>query len=167
MAQDKGPPPPVDRALIALGSASGVTTLLMILIVVPDVFARKFFSVTIPAASEINIQLLVLLIFLGLAGAEARNAHFTVTSVTDRLGPRWRRAMAAITTALSLAFASIMAWASGVKAVSATLQDERTIGVYSLPVWPIRIIVALGFALLALQLLMTLRRICTSSMRST
>src|SRR5690606_5466033 len=114
VAQDSGPPPLVDRALIALGSASGIATLLMILIVVPDVFARKFFSVTLPAASEINVQLLVLLVFLGLAGADARNAHFAVMSLTDRLGSRPRRAMTAITTALSLAFASIMAWASGV-----------------------------------------------------
>ncbi|MEQ8346968.1 MAG: TRAP transporter small permease [Sneathiellaceae bacterium] len=150
----------VDRALVLLGSASGVATLLMILIVVPDVLARKFLAETIPAASEVNIHLLVLLIFLGLAGAQAQQAHFTMTALVDRLPAPPRRLLGIATGLASFAFAGFMTWMTAGKAWGAFLRDEVTIGTIALSVWPFRMIVALGFGLLALQLFLQVLRLC-------
>ncbi|MFC3229899.1 TRAP transporter small permease [Marinibaculum pumilum] len=144
----------VERGLVALGAVSGCATLLMVLLIVPDVFLRKLLSTTVPAAAELSTQLLVLLVFLGLAGAQTRGDHFTMTAAVERMPRAARRACRLVATLASLGFAAIMAWVTAMKAWTAVLREETTIGVVSLPVWPVRIAIALGFALLALQLLL-------------
>jgi len=149
----------LDRASVALGALSGVLILAMILLVSIDVAIRKLFAVTVPGASEINVLLLVALVYLGLAGAQARAAHFSVTLVRDRLPGGWRRAVEMATTMLSLCFTSVLTGFTYLKAMQSFASGEASFGVVAFPIWPSRFAVAFGFGLLSLQLALQLLRL--------
>lgn len=141
------------RFNIGLGSASGLSTLLMMLIIVPDVVGRKFFNVTVPAAAEIGVFLLLGKIFLGLPGAQASEANFHVAVITERLSERWRLRLRLVATVLAFGVFALLSVLSIGEAFNSWQRNEVTYGVHTFPVWPGRILVAVGLSLLTLQLL--------------
>src|SRR3546814_14470926 len=76
----------VSRFNTGLGSASGLATMLMMMIIVPDVILRATISFTIPLATEIGVLLLICKIFLGMPGAQASRANFHVSVLSELLG---------------------------------------------------------------------------------
>ena len=148
----------VERFHVALGSLSGVVTLVMILSVVPAALGRALFNAPIPGSAELNVALLVALIYLGLAGAQARRAHFRVTFLLDRLPPAFRRAVDALTTAAALAVFSLAAFLTMDRAVDPLGGGEVRFVLIEFPIWPPRLVVAVGLAFFALQLLVDLVR---------
>jgi TRAP-type C4-dicarboxylate transport system permease small subunit len=138
---------------IGLGSASGIATALILFVIIPDVVGRALFSYTIPAAAEIGVLLLLCKIFLGLPGAQASNAFFNADAVVNLLSPRWRRWVQVATTLVAFVVVTIIASITAQEALQSTLAGEVSYGVHSVPIWPGRIVVALGLSLLALQLL--------------
>lgn len=148
----------IERCHVALGSLSGIATLLMIALVVPDIILRKYFSQTIDGASEANVLLLVMMVYIGLAGAQARGAHFRVTLVTDRLPPGAQRFLAALMALLSIAGIGLLAVMTTENAIGSVQRGEASFGVISFPIWPGRVMVALGLWLLVLQFFLDLLR---------
>ncbi len=148
----------ISRAHVLLGASSGVATLVMILLIVPDVLLRKFAGVTIPGASEGSVLLLVVLAYLGMAGAQANQAHFSADFLVHRLRPAWRRRLQVAALILSLVFVLAVAWLTTASAWESTVRGESSFGIVRFPIWPSRIAVALGFALLALQIVVDIVR---------
>lgn len=148
----------ISRANAVLGALSGIATLVMIALIVPDVLLRKLAGVTIPGASEGSVLLLVLLAYLGMAGAQAKQAHFSADFMVQRLGPAWRRRLQILVLVLSLAFVLAVAWLTATSAWQSTARGEASFGIVQFPIWPSRIAVAIGFALLALQLVVDIIR---------
>jgi TRAP-type C4-dicarboxylate transport system permease small subunit len=143
---------------VRLGSASGISTMLLMLIIVPDVVLRKFFSVTIPLAAEIAVLLLMGKIFLGLAGAQASGANFHVSFFTERLTPVWQRRLQLAHSLFATLVIGLLAWLTTLEAIKSTAHGEMSFGVDPFPIWPGRIVLAVGLCLLAVQLLLdTLR----------
>lgn len=148
----------ITRFNISLGSASGISTMLMMLIIVPDVLMRKFLGVTIPAAAEISVLLLIGKIFLGLPGAQASDANFHVSLFTQSMSSANRRRVKLVTLFISVFIIALLSWLSIKEAIHATLRNEVSFGVVAFPVWPGKIVIAAGFTLLGLQLLVDLVR---------
>ncbi|MEM8852469.1 MAG: TRAP transporter small permease [Pseudomonadota bacterium] len=157
----------VERFHVALGSLSGIATIVMIALVVPDVILRKFFATTIPGASETNILLLVLMIYLGLAGAQARGAHFRVTILTDRLPDGARRALEVVMLSAAVAGLSLLAVLTTQSAMTSISRGETSFGVIAFPLWPGRVAVAVGLWLLCLQLVLDVIRALVGAPRRT
>ncbi|MFC3678435.1 TRAP transporter small permease subunit [Ferrovibrio xuzhouensis] len=151
----------VSRFNTGLGSASGLATMLMMMIIVPDVILRATISFTIPLATEIGVLLLICKIFLGMPGAQASRANFHVSVLTELLGERWRKALRLITTLISIGIIGLLAWLTTQEAVYATGIGETSYGIYPFPIWPERIIVAIGFVLLTIQLIADVIRTMT------
>jgi TRAP-type C4-dicarboxylate transport system permease small subunit len=149
----------LSRLNVALGSASGLSTMFLILIIVPDVIARSFFGFTIPFASEIAVLLLSCKIFLGLPGAQASRANYHVSFLTSHLPTGVSHAVRLISLALSLLLVSLLAWYVGQEAVRSVQNGEAIfVGANQFIVWPQRIVIAVGLALLTLQLIADLIR---------
>jgi TRAP-type C4-dicarboxylate transport system permease small subunit len=144
---------------VKLGSASGMSTMLLMLIIVPDILLRKFFSVTIPLVAEIAVLLLIGKIFLGLPGAQASGANFHVSFFTERLAPVWQRRIRLAHTAFATLMVGMLAWLTALEAISSTQQGEITFGVDPFPVWPGRIVLAIGLCLLTGQLFLDTLRV--------
>lgn len=116
-------------------------------------------SYTIPGAVELNTLLLVTLIYLGLAAAEAKRAHFRVTLLTNVLSAGSRRVAEIISTLVSAGYVGFLAWLTTLASIKSFASGESTFGVVSFPVWPSRIAVAMGLSLLTVQLVVELLRL--------
>jgi TRAP-type C4-dicarboxylate transport system permease small subunit len=66
----------------------------------------------IPASwsEELGQYAFIFLVFIGAAAATADNAHISITSFVDRLGPRGRRACHLLQHALPIPFLVTFAW---------------------------------------------------------
>ncbi|MEX2519604.1 MAG: TRAP transporter small permease [Paracoccaceae bacterium] len=146
----------MSRFSIAVGSLSGAATGLMMMVIVTDVIGRAFFASPLPLATEISVMLLIVKIFLGMAGAQATDSNFQVTVAIDMLSPRWRRRQRILSLVVALAGVSVIAWFSIDYAISSTLEGEMSFGVHAWPIWPERIILAAGLGLLVVQILFDL-----------
>lgn len=138
---------------VGLGSASGIATAMLLFVIIPDVVGRSLFSYTIPAAAEIGVLLLLCKIFLGLPGAQASDAFFNAGAFVALLPERGQRMVKIATTLIALSVVALLAVLTTHEAIQSTISGETSYGVHAVPVWPGRIVVALGLSLLALQLL--------------
>lgn len=139
-----------------LATWAGLLTALITLIVCADVAARGLFNRSLQGASEFAVLLLVALVFLGFAGAEAKGENFSVTILVHTLKPRTQRMLKIATTLISLATVGLLAWMSWSRAIAATRAGEESYGTIAFPVWPSRLLIAFGLTMLALQLVAAL-----------
>lgn len=146
----------IERLTLRLGILSGFATLAMMIVIILDVAGRGLFNAPISGGNELSELLLVALIFLGLAAAQQRRQHYTVDILNHIAGPVGRRVMEVIGLLTSLAVVALLAWLSAKHAWAATLQGESSYGTISFPIWPARILIAFGFALLAIQFVIDL-----------
>lgn len=149
------------RFSIALGSLSGMSTMLLVLIIVPDVIGRKFFNAPIPGAQEMSVLLLVCKIFLGMPGAQASGSNFSVSLIHGVMSPWQRRIADAATTLVAAVVFGLMARMSVISAIRSTQRGEISYGVIAFPIWPGRIVLAVGLILLTVQLVMDFLRLAS------
>lgn len=155
-----------DRFTIGLGSISAVATLCIVALISVDIVARNLFSTSIHGAAEVNILLLVMLVYLGLAGAQAKGEHFSVTFLAHLMPPRPRWWMELLALCLLFAIVGYLAYLTYGSTRTSVLRGEASWGIVTVPIWPARIAVTFGLSLLALQILMDLlRHICGADRR--
>jgi TRAP-type C4-dicarboxylate transport system permease small subunit len=143
----------ITRVNRGLASVAGVLTAVITLIICADVAVRALAGRSIDGASEVALLLLVALVFLGIAGAEGKGENFSVTLVIRKLPVGAQRWLYVLVTLVSFAGAALLAWFSWTTGVAAMATDERSYGVISFPVWPSRLLIALGLTMFAVQLL--------------
>ncbi|MCB1340975.1 MAG: TRAP transporter small permease [Pseudooceanicola sp.] len=142
----------ISRFSVAVGSLSGLATGIMMAVILVDVIGRAFFAAPLPLATEISVMLLIVKVFLGMAGAQATDSNFQVTVAIDHLSPRWRHVQRLVTLAIALVGIAAITWFAVKYAIRSTGQGETSFGVHPWPIWPERIILAAGLCLLVLQL---------------
>eukprot|EP01022_Parablepharisma_sp_SALTPOND_P020922 TRINITY_DN39346_c0_g1_i1.p2 TRINITY_DN39346_c0_g1~~TRINITY_DN39346_c0_g1_i1.p2 ORF type:complete len:184 (-),score=43.07 TRINITY_DN39346_c0_g1_i1:84-635(-) len=143
----------LSRFSIAIGSLSGLATGAMMIVIVTDVIGRAFFAAPLPLATEISVMLLIVKVFLGMAGAQATDSNFQVTVLTDLLSPRCKRVQRVVSLFVALIGIGLIAWLATQYAIASTEQGEQSFGVHPWPLWPERIVLAAGLCLLTLQIL--------------
>lgn len=146
----------IRRVSLQFSALSGFLTAFIILIVCLDVLSRALLGASINGGTELCILLLVGLVFLGLAGAEAKGENFSVTLLQGLVGERGWRILNVITRILSFGLVVFLAYFAVRAAVRSTIAGEASYGVIAFPVWPSRILVAVGLCFFALQILANL-----------
>lgn len=141
----------MDWFTLRLASVSALATLAIVILIVADLVARNFLSFTIPGAAEISISLLVLMVYCGLAGAQAAKGHFNVAILQTAASPRVRRVLQGLSLLLLALIAGFLAYLTWDSAMASFARREASWGVVSVPIWPARIAVTVGFGLLSLQ----------------
>lgn len=150
-----------ESANLRLGIFAGLLTIGLIAAVVPDVIMRSFFSQSLYGMSELSVLVLVLMVFLALPAGQVKKEHYRVVIIDQWLSEAGLRAMAIFRYAVCLLATGAFAWYSALSAYESTIRMEATYAVVAFPVWPARIIIALGFSLLALQYLIDLIKALT------
>ncbi|MAY87869.1 MAG: hypothetical protein CML02_14265 [Pseudooceanicola sp.] len=143
----------MSRFSVAIGSLSGLATGAMMGVILTDVIGRAFFAAPLPLATETSVMLLIVKVFLGMAGAQATDSNFQVTVLTDLLSPRWKYLQRIVSLSVALLGIGMIAWLASSYAIEATEMGETSFGVHPWPIWPERIILAAGLCLLTLQIL--------------
>jgi TRAP-type C4-dicarboxylate transport system permease small subunit len=139
------------RLTIQLGTLSGFATLAMMVVVVLDVGGRTFFNTPIAGGNESCELLLVGMIFFGLAAAQKQRQHFAIEIATQHLPAAAQRWVKLFGWLVSFAIVGLLAWVSAKQSWTSMLRGEASYGTISFPIWPARMVIAVGLGLLALQ----------------
>lgn len=143
----------IERIATVLALASGLAIILLMVFTTLDVTLRKAAGSGIPGTIEITEIVLVGVVFLAIMAAELGDVHVRTPILVERL--RGRKATIARLIGLIIAFSysAFAAWLTLGQAISSTQRGEFRFGVAFVPVWPAKLLIPLGFAGLALALL--------------
>jgi|TARA_B110000503_G_scaffold143755_1_gene248057 TRAP-type transport system small permease protein len=137
---------------VAVGS---IGLLIAMFLGVGDVIGT-FFNRPLNGALEITESTMVLIVFGGLAYAQIRRGHIRVELFYMRAGPRLRSCMDIVASISGVIFFSLVGW----QAINETFFSwdfgESTNGLFRLPLYPARAILAFGVILMVVQLVLDL-----------
>lgn len=126
--------------------------IIMTIIEVLNAVGRKLFM-PFPCCLEAVESLLVISVYLGVSIVALEGGHVNVPLLTQKF-PMWVQyfldALANLLGTLTFGFLGVGAWKEALKSLSIL---EMRIGVYRFPLWPFRLIFAVGLTLLTLQLI--------------
>jgi TRAP-type C4-dicarboxylate transport system permease small subunit len=140
--------------LCAMAGAAGVVALM--LATVADVARRTLLGRPIAGVVEVSEVLLVAVVFLGAAYAQARREHVATTLLTARLGRRASAAVRSCSLALMAVLLVAMVWATGGRAADSVAVGEMRFGLVPVPMWPARVAITFGLLLLLAEVLLAL-----------
>lgn len=135
-----------------ISALGGFGIFVIMCVTVIDVTCRALFAKPVPGAVAFDIAILVSLVFLGLPSAQAMNSHFKVDIFTGLLPEKTRRPLDLFNLVSALIVLGVMDYFLVSYAIEMTKIGEVRWGVYALPVWPVRLVMACGVFLLLIQL---------------
>lgn len=141
-----------------LGVVANLALLLIMFGVSADAILRYALNRPLTGTLEGVELLLVIAVFLSLARTQAERGHIAVDIISARLAGRPRAALEALTALLGVVLFGAVTWATGGMALRSWQMGEYSAGLIAFPIYPSRILVALGSLLLSLQLLLELTR---------
>ena len=151
---------PLPRWIAVTRSAGRATAILgtivsggLMLGICADVFRREFTGRSIPGMIELIETFMVIVVFLGLAHAEAVGTHVRMSLVTNALPSRVRRVVKSFGMLVCAVGAGWFAWSTALRALESIESAEVKPGLLRFPVWPARIVIAVGFTVLIVEYL--------------
>lgn len=136
-----------------LAIIAALCVLAMMGITVADVASRTATGRSVPGAQEVSEQLVVALVFLGMAYAYYRHEHVAVSICVRALPVRPRAVFRLLGRAIMLGLVIWMIWATGESAWRSFMRGEFRFGLLQVPVWPARAAIPIGLTAFALQAL--------------
>lgn len=152
----------LSRVLYAGAVIAGLTTLAMGVHIVADVGFRNLGGAPLPGTLEITQNWsMVVIVMLAMGYAEEIGEHINATILTQYLDPVSRWWSDLVVRGLMLLLVSVLTYYSVLAAVFAVRVQQIALGAITIPIWPVKIVLALGFALFALQLAMSIIHLVT------
>lgn len=151
------PPSRLDRILSIeringwMAAISSATLLAMTLIVGYEVASRYLFNKPTIWAWDINVQLMLLLLMLGMAEAYRRDVHVRVDVLTAALSPRAKAVIEIIFAPVLFFIAIVLVWTGWVYFLQSYERLQTASTIFAPPLYPIKFTLPLGGALLLLQ----------------
>ena len=140
-------------ALSLIGSITGATFIaLMTLLITVDVLGRALGQPTY-VATEMSGYMLVGITFLGLAYTQRKGGHIKITMVTNLLPNRLQKQLEIATLLVSIIFIGWCAWATVTPVIESYIYNRTSLTVIHTPLWIVQLVIPVGFAMLALELL--------------
>jgi TRAP-type C4-dicarboxylate transport system permease small subunit len=135
--------------LLLLGTVGMIAAML---VGVADVVGTEFLGRPVLGTLEFTESSMVLVVFGALAYAQERRAHIRVELLYSFVGPRGKSLMETVTHIVAFVFFALMAWQGYVELLYSLEIKESTMGSVRFPLYPARVILLLGVALLLLRL---------------
>lgn len=123
----------------------------MTLIVGFEVFSRYLFNRPTIWAWDINVQLMMLLLMLGMAEVYRRDQNVRVDVLTARLSTRARVALDVLYAPVFFMIALVIVWAGWKYFYQAWSRGQTAPTIFGPLLWPIKFTLPVGGALLLLQ----------------
>ncbi len=121
-----------------------------------DVVGVQAFGQPVNGALEITENTMVVIVFGALAYSQIRRSHIRVELLYARVGARAQAAMDVFAGLMAMVFFGLLLWQGVNEALFSISIDESTFGLFRIPLWPARIMLAAGVTLMLLQLLVDL-----------
>jgi len=141
----------VDRVNEWTGRVVSLAFVPLAAVVMTEVVLRYFFNSPTIWAWDILIMLTVLLVILGVGTTLLYRGHVIVDVVAGRFTPRVRAIVDMITSSLFFFGIGALLWYAIREARRSVLMEELLTGIWMPPLYPLRIVVAIGLFLLLIQ----------------
>ena len=145
----------IARMLAALEYIGMAFVILMMTLTVVHAVGRYGFDQPITGLIEMSCFMLVIIIFLTIPHTQVMKGHICITLVVDRFPQRTQAIIDSITYTLSLALSIVALWQSVVRGIYLSGSGYVT-AMLGIPHFPFVFIVALGWGLIALAILLQL-----------
>lgn len=137
------------------GHLAGLALLLMMLAGAADVIMTNLNliglpSKPVPATTEFIATMMVVTVFFGISLAQQRRAHIQL-DMSRLVSPRLYQPLETLHHLCHAVFYGLLAVFGGMAAIHAFSVGEFSAGAYDFPVWPARVVLAAGSALMTLQ----------------
>ncbi|WP_170990231.1 TRAP transporter small permease [Aquamicrobium sp. LC103] len=144
----------VEEFLLVL---AGIVTLVIMAVVGADVFMRYFMHRPFSWSYDfIGIYMVPLAFFLALSATFSRNTHISVDILYLRMNRLWQRAVRLAVAVATLPMAAWIVWLSAMDAEARWAKNEVISGAVRWPTWLPAAIVAAGFLVLTIRLVLDL-----------
>ncbi|MGI9424609.1 MAG: TRAP transporter small permease subunit [Hyphomicrobiaceae bacterium] len=143
----------LERLALVTLLVGGFGLIMSMFLGVGDVVGTQVLLTPLPGARELTESTMVLIVFGALTYAQIQRSHIRVELLHSRMGPRTQAAMDVAADLAALLFFSLLLWQAIHEALLSIQLGEATVGLIRFPLYPARIILAAGTALLILRLL--------------
>lgn len=141
----------IDKITTWSGKIVSWAVLLITIFIVIDVFLRYIFRSPTVWVWDFSVQLQALIVAIGGSYALLNNGHVNVDLIVNGL-PKKRRAVLEIVTTLFILFSvAVLLWAVTTGAWDSLMNKEAYDSILRPPLYPLKIVIALGVALLLLE----------------
>lgn len=140
------------RLSLLCSEVSGWLIVPMMISIFLDAILRGVFNIALMGIVESNSLLLVAIVYMGLAGAQSSGAHFRVTLVSEQVPAIIKRVFIWVGFSVVLIVTVLLAWFTLEAAWFSFERAEISYGLVDFPIWPGRFLIAFGFLLLVLQM---------------
>jgi len=141
----------IDGLSIAVGKAGSWLILAVVLIIIYEIVMRYILHIPTLWASESMVFGCGISYVLGAAWALQDNRHVKIDLVYGMLSPRSRAIIDSITYIFFVLYLGVFIWAAGKYTWQSIMVRETTSSAWDPPVYPIKIALVIGTALLLLQ----------------
>ena len=150
----------LDAVVTGAGWIAGIATILMMFHVTIDVAGRQFFGHPLTGTVEIvSAYNMIALAFLPLALIARERGHIIVELFTGWMKMRPRTLLDAFVAIITLVYTSVFTWKAIEVAIDKTeIREAKEAGIGFVEIWPARWIVAIGFGLMAIYVLVLMLR---------
>lgn len=130
---------------------SGIALLLMMAMGALDVFLGKVFNMPIPGTFEATEAFMVMSAFMAIAYNQQVRGHIKVELFTSRLSRKLQTKFEAFNYCLSAIFFFLLAWQGWKFGLESLQIREYESGLIAFPVYPAKLLLALGVSMMTLQ----------------
>jgi TRAP-type C4-dicarboxylate transport system permease small subunit len=134
-----------------VAAISGIVVIIMMLYTTVDVAGRYLANHPMPAAYEMTIIFLIYITYFGVTLVQARGGHMRLGFLFEKAGPRGKSLIDLFSVLFGLFIVGIIAWQGWLYAIESWQIEEVTMGVYTVPVFPGRIALAIGATIFIIQ----------------
>ena len=134
-----------------IGEFAGWIVVVMMVTISFDVAMRYIFNAPTTWSFEVNRYMLIMVVFLGGPWTLAAGGHVSVDLVTEKMADRRRLWLDMATSVMAVAYMLMFTWESVVFTWEAWENSVRSTEYLAWPLWPIRMFLVIGGALLTLQ----------------
>lgn len=124
--------------------AASVLLLVVALMGAADVISTNLFYQPIPGMVELSGALLGVIVFLGLAQAQARGANIVIDVATGAMRPWMKKIAMILSLAVGAVFMAMVAWQTTRLAMNSIAYKEVALGALAFPLPPFKVLSAFG-----------------------
>lgn len=142
----------LERLSVVGATLATVAIAILLMIIVASVVLRTNGS-SLPGVVEYSEILLVAIAFLGMGYGQRHGIHVSASVLTDRMPSPLAGYAKGAGLMIGAAFTGWMAYLAVGRAWTSTVAGESRFGIMEVPIWPARILLAVGLIFLTVELL--------------
>ncbi|MBA4501677.1 TRAP transporter small permease [Marinobacterium marinum] len=136
------------------GCIAAAAILLMMLSTALDATSRSLFNFPLPGVYEFSEISMAIIVYLGLLWAQGDKKHIRVSLISEKRPAHIQQFWEGIAWLCAAVFLAIISIPSIEGAYSSFMDREFRWGIFQMPIWWVKIIVAFGLTLASLQMLL-------------